>query len=169
MAQVEKSVEINAPIDDCIKLWLDVKSYPLFIKNLENVKKRPDKTETSWIWTTWTPLGKDEDWDVEIDNLDTSWYALNVAWGAYRCNFVMGTVGKEQTLLHVILEYVPAPQAVRACGHRIGHFPQHILDVDMHCFKELVEHPIRSKITPPNKSIPKHSSLVTGITPHCGM
>ncbi len=144
MPQVEKYIEVDAAIDDCFKMWLDVTAYPLFIKNLETVRKTD--SDNTWIWTIWIPIGRNEEWEVQIDDIDTSWYALNAKWGAYRCNFVMKTIKPDRTAISIILEYIPGPEAIRECSNRIVHFPQHILDIDLKQLKSLIEHPVRSKI-----------------------
>lgn len=172
MALAEKCIRVNAPIDRCMKAWLDVPAYPCFIKNLERVK--PQKgSPGSWIWTTWTPLGKDLDWDVELDNADTTWYALNETWGAYRCNFVMRTEGETATLIRVVLEYVPSPKAVRLCGNRISLFPQHIMDVDLPRFKALVENPVWSRFmsrAQKRQLVMQETAQTTGMQPpSCGL
>lgn len=165
---IEKSIDIQASIQACYAAWLDVPSYPLFIKNLHAVRPHPQTHHNTWIWLTWTPLGKDEEWEVELDNEDTHWYALNPEWGAYRCNFVMKSTGPHTTHLNVILEYVPSPQAIRECGRRLSHFPKHILDVHLDRFKTMVEHPhlIKTKL---HRSIHPHPSKSTLEHPPCGI
>jgi uncharacterized membrane protein len=62
MHTIEKSIEVNAPIETVYNQWTQFEEFPRFMKGVESVRQLDDKR----LHFVATIAGKREEWDAEI-------------------------------------------------------------------------------------------------------
>ena len=62
MAHVEKSIEVNVPINTAYNQWTQFELFPRFMEGVKEVKQLDDKR---LFWHA-EIAGKDEEWEAEI-------------------------------------------------------------------------------------------------------
>ena len=62
MERVEKSIEVNCPIDVVYNQWTQFEDFPQFMSGVKEVQQLDD-THLRWHAEVW---GKEKEWDAEI-------------------------------------------------------------------------------------------------------
>lgn len=79
---IERTVEVNAPVETCFRLWNDPDMVPKFMQNVDNVREVSD---TVWHWQMRSPSGQTFEFDSQIDQFEQN---RLVAWHAQQNNMV---------------------------------------------------------------------------------
>ncbi len=138
--QATRSIIVGAGIGEVFEAWSNFESFPLFMKSIKSVEKRPDG---STHWVAEGPVGTKVEWDA-----DTTMFEPNkrIGWRSRddspiktsgQVTFV--ELGTGQTQVNVTLQWsVPA----RMGGEKLAHLltdPEKRLEEDLYHFKTYVE------------------------------
>ncbi len=140
--QVDKSIAINLPVEECYRFWREFENLPRFMQHLESVQTTSDNRSH---WVAKGPAGSRIEWDAEVTaeqpNQFIAWHSLE---GAEVDN--AGTVrfepapGGRGTIVQVELQYRPPGGAAGAAIARLfGEEPSQQIDEDLRRFKQLIE------------------------------
>ncbi len=139
---VERSVTINRPAQECYRFWRDFQNFPRFMKHLESVEVLSD---TRSHWRAKAPAGTSVEWDAEI-TVDQpgellAWHSLPGAGidnaGTVRFERAPGGRG---TVVRVDLHYKPpGGRAGALIAKLFGEEPAQQIDQDLRRFKQLIE------------------------------
>lgn len=140
--KIEKSVTINAPIEELYNFWRDFTNLPKFMYHLESV------TEIDAMRSHWkakAPLGFSVEWDAEIiseiPNELISWRSVEGSQinNAGSVRFLVSPSGRGTTL-RVSLSYEPpAGKIGAAVAWLTGEEPSVQIREDLRRFKRLME------------------------------
>lgn len=139
---VEKSITVNRPADECYRFWRDFQNFPRFMQHLEAVEPLSD---TRSHWRAKAPAGTSVAWDAEI-TVDhpgelLAWHSLEGAdidnAGTVRFERAPGGRG---TVVRVDLLYKPpGGKAGMLIAKLFGEEPALQIDQDLRRFKQLIE------------------------------
>lgn len=139
---VQKSITVNRPIEECYRFWRDFQNFPRFMKHLEEVSVT---SETRSHWRAKAPAGTTVVWDAEI-TVDhpgelLAWHSLEGAdidnAGTVRFERAPGGRG---TVIKVDLLYrPPGGKAGAILAKLFGEEPEQQIDQDLRRFKQLIE------------------------------
>lgn len=110
MARVERSIEVNAPIEDCYRVLKDFERYPQIFTAIRHVKKKGDPNV--WNFAFEMEPHRLLHCDVEFDPLRgnqhvLSWHTIRDADIPCSGAITMQTVGPRKTHIHLVEEYIP--------------------------------------------------------------
>jgi uncharacterized membrane protein len=135
METIEKSVEVEAPIETVYNQWTQFEEFPRFMKGVKEVRQLDDK-RLHWKADI---AGKEKEWDAEIyqqiPDQVIAWRSLSGPHNAGEVRFDKVSGGK--TRVDVIMTYEPegvienVGDALGAVSLRVGN--------DLDLFKELIE------------------------------
>ena len=87
MATIEKSIEVQVPVQTAYNQWTQFEDFPQFMEGVEDVRQI-DNTHLHWKARIG---GKVEEWDAEIDDQEpdrrVSWHAIGGAQNAGAVTF----------------------------------------------------------------------------------
>jgi uncharacterized membrane protein len=135
MATVEKSIEVDVPVDTAYNQWTQFESFPHFMEGVEAVEQRDD---THLHWRT-KVAGKDKEWDAEISEQTPD---QRIAWrstdGAPNAGVV--TFHKlDDNRTKVMLQLEAEPETlVEKVGDAAGLLDRRV-EGDLKRFKEFIE------------------------------
>ena len=69
MTRIQDSIEVNAPISECYRMWENFENFPNFMKNVESVQ---DLGNGLWHWKVHGPMGVTTEWDAEVHGKSTN-------------------------------------------------------------------------------------------------
>lgn len=148
MGRFQQSVEINASADSCYQQWKRFEEFPQFMDHVKSVHRQGDGR---WHWTVKGPLGKDLEWDAEIDGDEPgkliSWHTISEptvgVQGAVRFDEVAPNVTKVTSTI----QYEPPAGPIGEVIGAIFSNPQAMVDKDLENFKALMEGRVRSQVS----------------------
>lgn len=138
---IQKTIEIGAPVEDVFSFWENVENFPHFMRNVLNVTDRGDGRSH---WTVRGPAGATVNWEAET----TEWVPNElIAWKTIagptveNAGFIRFTPTENGgTRLHIRLSYNPPGGAI---GHAIatlfGSDAKTELDEDLARMKTMIE------------------------------
>jgi uncharacterized membrane protein len=139
--QIQKTIRVNAPLEQVWELWSNFENLPRFMTHLREVR-RTYKNRSHWVAAG--PAGIPVEWDAVV----TEWVPNEcIAWSSVEGSMV-DTAGRvsfaqmpEGTIqIDVNMSYTPPAGAV---GHAVaalfGTDPKRAMDEDMVRFKSLLE------------------------------
>ncbi|MBI1891218.1 MAG: SRPBCC family protein [Burkholderiales bacterium] len=139
---IEKSITINRPPEECYLFWRDFRNLGRFMQYVEEVELLSDKISH---WRVKGPAGTAVEWDAEL-SVDhpqqlLAWHSVGDAdvdnAGTVRFEPAPGGRG---TILRVELQYKPpAGKAGASVAKLMGEEPAQQLDEDLRRFKQLIE------------------------------
>jgi uncharacterized membrane protein len=138
---VQKVINVNAPVDQVWALWSDYENFPRFMSHLKEVRRTGDRRSH---WVAAGPAGVPVQWDAET----TAWVPNElIAWRSVEGAAVenAGTVrfrpnGDGSTQVDIRLSYNPPAGAVgHAVASLLGVDPRRAMDEDMVRLKSLLE------------------------------
>ena len=136
MAHVEKTIEIDKPVDQVYAQWTQFEEFPQFMENVEQVRQIDDK-HLEWKAKV---AGTDRQWKAEIIEQKPNQV---IAWRSLSGDKNDGTVEFEPTNGHtkvrLILEYDPPKGAVGAVGDTLIQATPGRVENDLKRFKEFIE------------------------------
>jgi uncharacterized membrane protein len=137
---LEKTISVNAPVEEVFELWANFESFPRFMSNVLEVR---DLGEGRSHWIVRGPAGSRLQWDAEVTRFEPN---RVLAWQTEPGAAVesSGVVHFERegdgTRVHVQMSYHPPAGTL---GHGVATFlgsnPQKLMDEDLVRFKSLVE------------------------------
>ena len=118
MERIEKSVEVNCPIDIVYNQWTQFEELPQFMAGVKEVKQLDD-THVHWRAEIW---GKEKEWDSEIveqvPDQRIAWRSVSGdAPNAGEVRFE--PLSEESTCVYLTMEYEPTG-AIENIGDALG-------------------------------------------------
>jgi uncharacterized membrane protein len=134
--RIEKSVQVNCPVDVVYNQWTQFEDFPQFMAGVKEVKQIDD-THVRWHAEIW---GKDKEWDAEITEQVPD---QHIAWrsisgdapnaGAVRFE----PLSNDSTRVHLTMEYEPEG-AMESIGDALGAMDRRVQST-VDDFKEFIE------------------------------
>ena len=135
METIEKSIEVNAPINTVYNQWTQFEEFPRFMEGVEEVRQMGDK-KLHWKAEIG---GKHKEWDAEIfeqlPDQRIAWRSITGAKNSGMVNFL--PVGSGATRLTLTLNYEPEG-AMEKVGDALGVVSGRV-EGDLKRFKEFIE------------------------------
>lgn len=135
MANIEKSIEVNAPVHAAYNQWTQFESFPQFMEGVKEVRQQDDK-HLHWKADV---AGKKEEWDAEITeqipDQRIAWRSMSGAPNAGAVTFHPISDNKTKVMLQ--LEAQPQSTAEKA-GDALGILDRQVKG-DLERFKEFIE------------------------------
>jgi uncharacterized membrane protein len=135
METIEKSIEVNAPLEQVYNQWTQFEEFPKFMEGVEEVRQLDDR-RLFWRAQIW---GKTEEWEAEIyeqvPEERIAWRSITGAPNAGAVSFV--AVTPEKTRVTLALNYEPEG-AVEKIGDAIGLVSGRV-EGDLKRFREFIE------------------------------
>jgi uncharacterized membrane protein len=135
MSQVEKSIEVNAPISAVYNQWTQFEEFPRFMEGVKSVRQIDDK-HLHWRAEI---FGQEVEWDAAIIE---QMVERHVAWRSLSGPHNAGTVSFEpldagRTRITLRMEYEPEGLTEKM-GNWLGLFSGRVQG-DLERFKEFIE------------------------------
>jgi HSP20 family molecular chaperone IbpA/uncharacterized membrane protein len=135
MAKLEKTVEVNVPVQTAYNQLTQFEQYPRFMEGVQEVKQ-VDDTHLHWRSKT---NGQDMQWDAEITeqvpDKTIAWRNVSGKKNVGRVEFQ--PVGKDKTKIVLTMEY--EPEAAGTQGKDAGKQIEQRTEQDLARFKKLIE------------------------------
>lgn len=135
MSVIEKSIEINVPVNMAYNQWTQFEEFPKFMEGVKEVKQTDD-THLRWKAEI---AGKEKEWDAEITEQipdeRIAWRARDGAMNAGVVTFHRLSDKKSKVMLQ--MEYDPEG-IVENVGDAVGVVSQRVLG-DLERFKRYIE------------------------------
>ena len=137
MAHVEKSIEVEKPVDQVYAQWTQFEDFPKFMENVEEVRQLDDK-HLEWRAKV---AGTERQWKAEITEQQPN---RVIAWRATTGDKNAGKVEFEpingHTKVKLALDYDPPKGAVGEVAHKLVQATPRSVEEDLKRFKEFIEH-----------------------------
>lgn len=135
MADLEKSMTVNAPLRAVYNQWTQFEEFPRFMEGVKRVDQKGDK-KLHWVAVI---AGNTEEWDaVIVDQIPDQRISWKNTTGAKNTGVVsFQPKGPSATTVTLRLEYEPAG-VVENVGAALG-FVDRQVDGDLRRFKEFIE------------------------------
>lgn len=141
MQRVEKSIRVNAPIEQVYQFWRDFANFPRFMEHVEEVRA----TDASGRFSHWKlkgPLGTSAEFDAELTKDDPN---CQIGWNS--TGGKLGTSGAVTfaevgggTEVHVVMQwYDPPAGPLGEAASRLLQNPDKMLEEDLQRFKDIAE------------------------------
>ena len=138
---VEKTINIDAPVDDVFTYWSHPENFPEFMSHVRKVRKIG---EGIYHWTVSGPAGLSIEWNAQVTDLEfNKLYAWKSLPGSTVCqtgNTRFESNPDGTTQMDVKMSYVPPAGAL---GHVIAELfgvdPKHEMDDDLMRMKSYIE------------------------------
>src|SRR4030081_590270 len=136
MAHVEKSIEVQKPVDQVYAQWTQFEEFPKFMENVEEVRQLDDK-HLEWKAKV---AGTERKWKAEIVEQQPN---RIIAWRATTGDKNDGKVESQfvnhHTKFTVALDYDPPAGAVGDVGDKLIRATPGRVENDLKRFKEFIE------------------------------
>ncbi len=143
---VQKSIRINAPVEQVFAVWSDFENFPSFMSHVRQVRRLEEGPDGNnyWRWTVDSPAGTEVEFDTAIAAFEENQL---LAWRTDSSSLVRH-VGRVQftpqkdgsTTVEVRMSYNPIAGAL---GHAVAKFfgadPKHQMDDDLSRLKTYLE------------------------------
>jgi len=135
MSLIEKSIEVNVPVQTAYNQWTQFEEFPKFMEGVAQVKQINDK-RLHWKANI---AGKEEEWDAEItEQIPDQRIAWTSKGGAMNAGLVMfSSLSDTKSKLTVQMEYVPTG-AIEKTGDAMGLVTNRV-EGDLKRFKDFIE------------------------------
>jgi uncharacterized membrane protein len=135
MASVEKSIEVNCPVNTVYNQWTQFEEFPRFMEGVKEVRQKDD-ARLQWSAEIG---GKEERWEAEITSQVPD---ERIAWrsttGVENAGIVtFSPVGEDRTRVHLRIEYEPEG-VVENVGDALGVVSRRV-EGDLERFKTYIE------------------------------
>jgi len=135
METIEKSIEVNAPLQQVYNQWTQFEDFPKFMEGVEEVRQLDDRR---LFWRAQI-FGKTEEWEAEIyeqvPDKRIAWRSITGAPNAGAVNFA--AIVPEKTRITLALNYEPTG-AVEKIGDALGIVSARV-EGDLKRFREFIE------------------------------
>ena len=135
MSTIEKSIEIDVPVNKAYNQWTQFEEFPKFMEGVKAVKQLDDK-RLHWRAEI---AGKEKEWDAEItEQIPDKRIAWRSRTGAANAGVVtFHNISPAKTKVMLQLEYDPETFVEKA-GDAVG-IVTHRVEGDLQRFKEFIE------------------------------
>lgn len=142
---VQKTIRIQAPVDEVFRLWDDFENFPRFMAHVRQVRPiRTGENKPRWRWTVSGPTGTQLEFDSVVtareDNRLLAWRTEGSAPVQHAGRVQFEDNGDGTTTVDVKMLYTPV---IGAVGHAIawllGSDPRHRMDEDLMRMKSYLE------------------------------
>ena len=135
METIEKSIEVDAPLQQVYNQWTQFEEFPRFMDGVEEVRQLDDKR---LFWKAQI-FGKNEEWEAEIyeqiPDKRIAWRSTSGAPNAGAVSF--STAGANRTVVTLSISYAPQG-AVEKIGDALGLVSTKV-DGDLKRFRDFIE------------------------------
>jgi uncharacterized membrane protein len=135
MSVIDKSIELNVPVNTAYNQWTQFEEFPRFMEGVEQVRQIDDK-HLHWKVSIG---GKQKEWDAvineQIPDQRISWMSQEGAKNGGTVTF--SKVDENKSKLNLRLEYEP-DGAVEKAGDAVGVLSGRV-EGDLQRFKEFIE------------------------------
>jgi len=136
MERIEKTIEVDAPVDKVYNQWTQFQHFPDFMEGVEEVKQVDDK-HLHWVADV---AGKKKEWDAEITEQvpdeRIAWRSTTGAPNAGLVNF--RPKDRNHTLVTMQMEYEPESM-IENVGDALGFLSRRV-EGDLNRFRNFIEH-----------------------------
>jgi len=135
MERIEKSIEVNAPIQAVYNQWTQFEEFPIFMEGVQEVKQLDEKR---LFWRAQI-AGKAVEWEAEIfEQIPDSRIAWRSITGSPQSGAVnFRSLSPDRTQVDVVVEYEPLG-AVEKIGGALGLVSGRV-EGDLKRFKSFIE------------------------------
>jgi uncharacterized membrane protein len=135
MSTVEKSIEVNVPVNTAYNQWTQFEDFPKFMEGVKEVRQLDD-THLHWCANVG---GKEKEWDAEITeqipDQRIAWRSITGAPNGGAVTFLR--ISDDTTRVMVQMDYEPEG-IVENVGDAVGVFSRRV-EGDLERFKEFLE------------------------------
>jgi uncharacterized membrane protein len=135
MEHVEKTIEVNRPVNTVYNQWTQFEDFPYFMEGVKEVRQLDD-THLHWRAELW---GKEKEWDAEITEQEPdrriSWKSTSGAPNAGTVRFE--PTGPQSTRVRLVMAYDPKG-AIESAGDALGIFSARVQH-SIEDFKKFIE------------------------------
>jgi uncharacterized membrane protein len=135
MEHVEKTIEVNRPVNTVYNQWTQFEDFPYFMEGVKEVRQLDD-THLHWRAEIW---GKEKEWDAEITEQEPdrriSWKSTSGAPNAGTVRFE--PTGPQSTRVRLVMAYDPKG-AIESAGDALGIFSARVQH-SIEDFKKFIE------------------------------
>ena len=135
MATLEKSIEVNVPVNTAYNQWTQFEDFPKFMEGVKEVRQLDD-THVHWHAEI---AGKDKEWDAEItEQIPDQRIAWRSTTGTPNSGIVtFEKISDDKTRITLRMDYEPE-DVVEKAGDAAGVLSRRI-EGDLQRFKEFIE------------------------------
>jgi len=137
MAHVEKSIEVDKPIDQVYAQWTQFEEFPKFMENVEEVRQLDDK-HLEWKAKV---AGTERQWKAEIVEQQPN---RVIAWGETTGENNAGKIEFEpvngHTQVKLAIDYEPPKASSGEIADTLVQATPRSVENDLKRFKEFIEH-----------------------------
>jgi uncharacterized membrane protein len=135
METVEKSIEVNVPVNTAYNQWTQFEDFPRFMEGVKEVRQLDD-THLHWHAEV---AGKDKEWDAQItEQIPDKRIAWRSTSGAANGGVVtFHRIADNTTRIMVQMDYAPEG-VVENVGDALGVFSRRV-EGDLERFKDFIE------------------------------
>lgn len=142
MTRIEKTIEVDAPIEQCYKVWTDFENFPRFMKNIESIRQKG--APNVWQWKVKGPGGNTMTWDMQVDGMKhrnniISWHTIRNADVVHSGAITLKGRDKNRTCVSLVVEFVPPPGQESQWAGGDNQYPAQTAMETLNRFKQLVE------------------------------
>lgn len=109
MQRIRETMEIQAPLAVCYRLWAQFESFPQFMKQVESVQYMPERDV--WHWVVRGPWGQRLKWDAKVDvmfeNKAISWHTIGPSRVYHSGTVSFIAEGPDRTQVEVKMAFEP--------------------------------------------------------------
>ncbi|HEV7619583.1 MAG TPA: SRPBCC family protein [Burkholderiaceae bacterium] len=135
MATLEKSIEVNVPVNTAYNQWTQFEDFPKFMEGVKEVRQLDD-THVHWHAEI---AGKDKEWDAEItEQIPDQRIAWRSTTGTPNSGIVtFEKISDDKTRITLRMDYEPEDVMEKA-GDAAGVLSRRV-EGDLQRFKEFIE------------------------------
>ncbi len=136
MRRTEKSITVNAPVEQVYQMWTDWENFPRFMSNVEQVTRTGDMTH----WKA-KIFGTTQEWDARITEMSEN---KQVAWQSTTGSTNNGIVafvpaGPKTTEVLLAIDYDPPAGVLGDAVDSVTNTMDKNVEQDLSNFKQLIE------------------------------
>lgn len=139
--QIMRTIIVKADVEKAYQVWENFENFPLFMKNIESVKRSGDGTSR---WAMKGPLGKKVEWTAEVTRHDLN---KRIGWSTKDHDGDITTSGQvtfnqlpqNETEVTVTMQYEPKGGAITGAVAGALTNPEKQLEEDLQNFKKHIE------------------------------
>lgn len=141
MQRVEKTIRVNAPVEQVYTFWRNFQNFPQFMENVEEVRVT-DAAGRMSHWKLKGPMGTSAEFDAELvrdePNRLIGWNS--VGGSMQTSGTVTFTPVQDMTEVHVLMQWYDTPGgALGEAASKLLQNPEKMLEEDLQRFKDIVE------------------------------
>jgi uncharacterized membrane protein len=140
MARFQKSIEINASVQDCYAQWMKFEEFPQFMDHVQSITRQGDNR---WHWIVDGPMGAKVEWDAIMDGSKEkrliSWHTISEPTVNAQGAVLFEEIRPDLTRVISTLQYEPPAGKVGELVAELFSNPEKMVEQDLSNFKKLLE------------------------------